>query len=158
MEAAVSSQGNQMRRLGRLADLIRRKLDREVAGLAAAQDAHLQSVQAHRAAVDQLDEARKTCVAKLAAGAEAGQWTTEHAWQEALGAGVQVAQALVVARERAVGDARDRVLAAHGDLERLTALLKRIEASHRIDLARLERKTEDDVYAAIAAVGGKNHR
>jgi flagellar biosynthesis chaperone FliJ len=152
---SVASHDKRKKRLERLADLIRRKLDSEVALLAQAQQAWVDSVTCVQSAVQQHGVAVQAARAKLAAGAEASQWQAEHAWEESLAACVLSARERSEQRAGELKTARTRVLVAHEDLQRMNALIKRVETSRRAELSRRERAAEDDMYAALASFGGK---
>jgi len=153
---AMSVHDNRKRRLAKLASLIRRKLDREVSSLARAQQSFCEAVAAEDAMKQQQHVARHNARAKLAAGAQADQWQTEHAWQAKLQAWIDAASARVAKREADVAEARTRVLVAHEDLQRMNALIKRVDGARRVEALRQERKAEDDTYAALASPGPRS--
>jgi flagellar export protein FliJ len=147
----MSGHDQRVRRLQRFAGLIQRKLDQEVAALARARQAHQESTQELQQAMQQWREGMQAGNAKLAAGAEADTWNAELAWQERLRNLVADAAARVEQRREDVTAARSRVLLAREDLSRMETLIQRLETTRRKEEVRLERRAEDDIYAAMGA-------
>jgi flagellar export protein FliJ len=151
MEAVVSSNHGRVKRLQRLASIIQRKLDLEVAALARARQQ--QSAAQHRiqAIATQLEEAIRTATDELAPGQAAEQWRVLFGWQESLRASAQAAAEHEQQCKREVEAARSRVLIAREELHRMDSLIQRVIAAHRAEEARRDRRREDETYAALAS-------
>jgi flagellar export protein FliJ len=143
------------RRLQRVADFLKRKLERRMAELAetvvaesAARDAlfDLQR-QIERAALERLE--------RLAAGVTADQWGTEHDWRATLGVRERRAEASLLEAQQGVAQARERVLHARSEMHKIEALIRRLAAARKVTEARAERKTEDEIAALQSAHGAR---
>ena len=152
----MSSPRSRIARIARLAGIIQVKLDHEVAALSAAQQREQAALVHHEQSLRTLAEAHRSAQAKLATGVAAEQWRIQHAWIETLSVAVRDAVSHLEQRRKAVEQARTRVLAARDDLHRIEALLKRMRATQRAEDTRLERKAEDDAYAALAALPSRS--
>ncbi|MBI5537745.1 MAG: flagellar FliJ family protein [Deltaproteobacteria bacterium] len=151
----MPGQEKRLRRLQRLSELIRRKLDQAVAALAQAQRAQQEARDALASVTQQFHDAIEEASTALGNGAHAEQWRIRHAWQETLRTRVQAASALLEARGGEVVEARTRVLVANEDLQKLNALIQRVRACQQLEDNRLERRAEDATYAALAALSCK---
>jgi flagellar export protein FliJ len=152
----MPTQDKRLRRLQRLSELIRRKLDSAVAALAAAQQAHMEAKDALASIKHQLQEAIQTRCSELSAGAQAEQFRIRHAWQETLQTRALTASGLVETRAKQVVEARTVVLIANEDLQKLNSLIHRVQEYQQIESNRLERKAEDATYAALAALAPRH--
>ena len=152
----MSSPSGRIRRLVRIEALIQRKLDREAAALAAAQEQLRNTQAAIETLTTRVLDARQQGHNRLIKGADAEQWKLEHDWQQSLGAELQGMQRQLVVRRETVDSARARVLVAHEDMQKMETLLKRLRSSQRTEDNRQQRKVEDDAYAALAATARKS--
>ncbi len=94
-----------------------------------------------------IEVATEQRLVRLQRGTNADEWFEQHAWDDTLKRKEELAVENCQVADTAVAHALQRLMKARSDVDRMGAILKRIETSRKADEARAERKDDDEAAA-----------